>query len=170
VVAEAKERIHPYTVRDLLAAIEQSQKRVAELEARLKASEENMRLHAGDCCSLNNEVELFRSQRDDAHDELATADERVKELEGELKDAEERRAAAAGWYGRWHDVSRELATADERVKELEGAVDTLLQAFDDKHPDACHQDCFDSSDGHGYEMQELAKIKGRKALLKDGEG
>ena len=61
------------------------------------------------------------------------------------------------------------AESQKRVKELEGAVDTLLQAFDDKHPDACHQDCFDSSDGHGYEMQELAKIKGRKALLKDGE-
>jgi len=63
----------------------------------------------------------------------------------------------------------DILLLEKRVAELEGVIDTLLQAFDDKHPDACHQDCFDSSDGHGYEMQELAKIKGRKALLKDGE-
>ena len=63
-----------------IAKYAESQKRVAELEAGLKASEEKMRLHAGDCCSLNNEVELFRSQRDDAHDELIIVKHRLAEL------------------------------------------------------------------------------------------
>ena len=73
---------------DLINEIKRLEKRVAELEAGLKASEEKMRLHAGDCCSLNTEVELFRSQRDDAHDELKAANERVVELEGQAKLAE----------------------------------------------------------------------------------
>jgi len=65
---------------ELINEIKRLEKRVAELEAGLKASEEKMRLHAGDCCSLNNEVELFRSQRDDAHDELIIVKHRLAEL------------------------------------------------------------------------------------------
>ena len=41
-----------------------------------------MKLHAGDCCSLNNEVELFRGHWQDA-------EERVKQLELQLKEKDE---------------------------------------------------------------------------------
>lgn len=49
---------------------------------KLKAENEKlhrtMRLHAGDCCSLNNEVELFRGHWEDA-------EKRCDELESEIK-------------------------------------------------------------------------------------
>ena len=41
-----------------------------------------MKLHAGDCCSLNNEVELFRGHWEDA-------EERIKQLELQLKEKDE---------------------------------------------------------------------------------
>jgi len=41
-----------------------------------------MKLHAGDCCSLNNEVGLFRGHWDDA-------EERCKELEKIISDIED---------------------------------------------------------------------------------
>jgi hypothetical protein len=41
-----------------------------------------MKLHAGDCCSLNNEVELFRGHWEDA-------EERAKQLELQLKEKDE---------------------------------------------------------------------------------
>jgi len=47
----------------------------------------------------------------------------------------------------------------ERIEKLEKALDTMLQAFDPEHPAACDQECFDTSDGHGYEMQDLAKSR-----------
>jgi chromosome segregation ATPase len=49
-----------------------------ELLAEIEKLKRTMRLHAGDCCSLNNEVELFRGHWEDAED-------RCKELERENK-------------------------------------------------------------------------------------
>ena len=37
-------------------------------------------------------------------------------------------------------------------------------AYDPSWPGACPQECFDTSDGHGYEMQEVAKDKARRIL------
>lgn len=48
--------------------------KVKELEAEIEKLKRTMRLHAGDCCSLNNEVELFRGHWEEA-------EERCKELE-----------------------------------------------------------------------------------------
>ena len=43
-----------------------------------------------------------------------------------------------------------------RVEALE-ILTLAMQAFDPQWPGACHQDCFDVSDGHGYKMQEAAR-------------
>lgn len=52
------------------------------------------------------------------------------------------------------------------LKEAMSSLDIMLQAFDSSHPGACHQDCFDTSDGHGYEMQDIGIRKGREAFTK----
>jgi hypothetical protein len=62
------------------------------------------------------------------------------------------------------DVLRML----DRIAELERALDLMLQAFDPDHPAACHQECFDTPDGHGYEMQDHAKKVSRAALGQRG--
>jgi hypothetical protein len=62
------------------------------------------------------------------------------------------------------DLIQALRASEERVRELEKGLDLMLQAFDPKHPGACHQDCFDTSDGHGYEMQEHAKDTANRLL------
>lgn len=66
--------------------------RVLEFEAKVKELEvENhklkltMQLHAGDCCSLNNEVELFRDNWEDAERNCGLAEEKCKELQAKLE-------------------------------------------------------------------------------------
>lgn len=54
-------------------------KRIEQLEAENHKLKLTMQLHAGDCCSLNNEVELFR-------DHWMDAEERLEELELQLKE------------------------------------------------------------------------------------
>ena len=51
---------------------------ISQLRERIRKLEATMRLHAGDCCSLNNEVELFRGHWGDAED-------RCKELQAKLE-------------------------------------------------------------------------------------
>ena len=48
------------------------------LEAENEKLKRTMKLHAGDCCSLNNEVELFRGHWEDAEKEC-------KELKAKLE-------------------------------------------------------------------------------------
>jgi hypothetical protein len=48
--------------------------------------------------------------------------------------------------------------------QLREALDLMLQAFDPEHKAACGQECFDTSDGHGYEFQDIAIRKAREAL------
>ncbi len=45
-----------------------------------------MRLHAGDCCSLNNEVELFRGHWEDAEERLQTSSDAGRQLGRMLKE------------------------------------------------------------------------------------
>ena len=69
----------------------------------------------------------------------------------------------------WYENRKEadtrfiLAVTAER-DQLREALKTMMQAFDPDWPGACQQDCFDTSDGHGYEMQEIAKEKAKAAL------
>lgn len=46
------------------------------------------------------------------------------------------------------------------------ALTLMMQAFDPGWPGACRQECFDTSDGHGYEMQEHAKATARAAITR----
>ena len=62
----------------------------------------------------------------------------------------------------------------KRLEEIEAqsaamreALETFLMAYDSSWPGACQQECFDTSDGHGYEMQDIAKDEARKALQSD---
>lgn len=57
-----------------------------------------------------------------------------------------------------------LQRENERLRE---ALKLAMQAFDYKWPGACAQDCFDTSNGHGYEMQEAAREKAKAALASD---
>lgn len=50
------------------------------------------------------------------------------------------------------------------LARLRQALGDLLGAFDPEWPGACGQDCFDTSDGHGYERQEAALRQARAAL------
>ena len=58
---------------------------VKELEAENHKLRLTMQLHAGDCCSLNNEVELFRGHWEDAERSCKLAEERCAELEREIR-------------------------------------------------------------------------------------
>ncbi len=49
--------------------------------------------------------------------------------------------------------------------ELMASLNLMMQAFDPDWPGSCHQDCFDVSDGHGYEMQEAAKDQAKAAII-----
>ena len=63
--------------------ISQLRQRIRELKAENKKLKTTMELHAGDCCSLNNEVELFRGHWEDAEercDELQKRNEALEEL------------------------------------------------------------------------------------------
>jgi len=88
-----KDELNPQerVTRDLLAAIEQGQKGFR---------------------ALDKSNDMFIQ-------DILKLEKRVAELESEVKDAEERRAAAVGWYDKWHD-------ANERVAELEEAARSLL--------------------------------------------
>ena len=52
-----------------MSIITQMSQRIQELEAENHKLKLTMQLHAGDCCSLNNEVELFRGHWEDAEEE-----------------------------------------------------------------------------------------------------
>lgn len=52
----------------------------------------------------------------------------------------------------------------QRIAELEAALNLMMQAFDSTWPGACYDDCFEEFDGHGYEMQDIARSAGRAAL------
>ena len=56
-----------------------------ELEAENEKLKRTMQLHAGDCCSLNNEVELFRGHWEDAERSCKLAEERCDELQKALQ-------------------------------------------------------------------------------------
>lgn len=60
-----------------MSIVAQMSQRIQELEKENEKLLRTMRLYAGDCCSLNNEVELFRCHWEDA-------EERCKELEAKL--------------------------------------------------------------------------------------
>lgn len=56
---------------------------ILELEAEITKLKLTMELHAGDCCSLNNEVELFRGYWEDAEkqcDELYIKNKKLTEI------------------------------------------------------------------------------------------
>lgn len=48
-----------------------------------------MKLHAGDCCSLNNEVGLFKSHWDDAEERCDELEKENKKLEQIISDIED---------------------------------------------------------------------------------
>lgn len=52
------------------------------------------------------------------------------------------------------------------VRALREALEAMMQAFDPEWPGACPQGCFDTSDGHGYSLQEAAKEQARAALAR----
>jgi hypothetical protein len=52
------------------------------------------------------------------------------------------------------------------VAELTEATKDMLRAFDPDAPGACPQECFDTSDGHGAEVQEAAIERARASLAK----
>ncbi len=54
---------------------------ILELEAENHKLKLTMRLHAGDCCSLNNEVELFRGHWDDAEEENKRLNKIIDDIE-----------------------------------------------------------------------------------------
>jgi Lar family restriction alleviation protein len=69
--------------------------------------------------------------------------------------AETKKEAAAEWNNR---PGEDAARAEGRKDVLE-ILEFAMKAFDPQWPGACHQDCFDTSDGHGYEMQEAVREK-----------
>ena len=58
---------------------------VRELEAENHKLKLTMQLHAGDCCSLNNEVELFRGHWEDAEHWCKIANQQCIELQAKLE-------------------------------------------------------------------------------------
>ena len=62
--------------------------RYNELEAENHKLKLTMQLHAGDCCSLNNEVELFRGHWEDAEDRCDELEKENKELRRKLEGLE----------------------------------------------------------------------------------
>ena len=90
--------------------------RVRELEAENHKLKLTMQLHAGDCCSLNNEVELFRGHWEDA-------EERSKRLEEALK----------LMIDRWRLIGREIWDTKVKVsifelgRQLEKDVEEILK-------------------------------------------
>ena len=57
-----------------------------------------------------------------------------------------------------------LGAVEAQNAAMREALETFLMAYDPSWPGACPQECFDTSDGHGYEMQEVAKDKARRIL------
>lgn len=55
--------------------------RFIALEAENEKLKRTMRLHAGDCCSLNNEVELFRGHWEDAEKRCGELQRRLEATE-----------------------------------------------------------------------------------------
>ena len=55
---------------------------ILELEAENHKLKLTMQLHAGDCCSLSNEVELFRGHWEDAEKRCEELEVEVKRLQG----------------------------------------------------------------------------------------
>lgn len=92
---------------------------IKELKAENRKLRQTMQLHAGDCCSLNNEVELFRGHWDDA-------EERCNKLEEALKLT----------ISRWRLIGREIWDAKVRVsileleRQLEKDVEQILYGKD----------------------------------------
>lgn len=64
------------------------------------------------------------------------------------------------------DPAAEIAKLQQDKADSLEALESMLQAYDPEWPGACHQDCFDTSDGHGYEMQESAKDEAKVAIAK----
>ena len=62
-------------------------------------------------------------------------------------------------------LARYMAQRDELLK----ACRSLMHAFDPEWPGACVQECYDTSDGHAYELQEGAKAAARAAIAKAEE-
>lgn len=71
--------------------------------------------------TLRADNETLITERDMARSELAAADTRIGELEGELDTVTQER----------DDVVAELAAANTRISELEGELDTVTQERDD---------------------------------------
>ena len=73
--------VHTDKIVKLKAQVRELAERLAKQEAENHKLKLTMQLHAGDCCSLNNEVELFRGHWEDAERSCKLAEERCKELE-----------------------------------------------------------------------------------------
>lgn len=71
-----------------------------------------MKLHAGDCCSLNNEVELFRGHWEDAEEDCKLAEERCKELQRRLDATECSHKALETLYKQLKAENKRLKNAD----------------------------------------------------------
>jgi len=82
---------------------------ILELEAENHKLKLTMQLHAGDCCSLNNEVELFKGHWDDAEDRCAELEKESKDLRNFLSD----------WDGHDSDCGRNR-------KGFEGCDETMF--------------------------------------------
>lgn len=68
-----------------MSIIAQMSQRIQELEAENDKLKTTMRLHAGDCCSLNNEVELFRGHWEDAEERCKELEERNRRLQWKVE-------------------------------------------------------------------------------------
>ena len=67
-----------------MSIIAQMSQEIQRLKAENHKLKLTMQLHAGDCCSLNNEVELFRGHWMDAEQDCELAEKRCEELEERL--------------------------------------------------------------------------------------
>lgn len=78
-------------------------------------------------------------------------------------DRREREAAEVGLTG-FYLSFKELRPLLDLVAQTREALDLMLQAFDPEHLGACDQSCFDTSNGHGPEVQDSAKDAATAAL------
>ena len=113
---------------------------------------------AGLICSNAEAITQLEADRD----ALQTAYTNIKgELHNTLEHCQALQAEHAAFV---KDHCAEVDALQARLTAMEEALRLMLQAFDPQWPGACAQDCFDTSDGHGYEMQEMAKQHAQDAL------
>lgn len=64
-----------------MSIIAQMSQRIQELKRENEKLLRTMRLHAGDCCSLSNEVELFRCHWEDEEEENRRLNKIIADIE-----------------------------------------------------------------------------------------